>query len=230
VISYANSGDVLIGDRSRVVGYGAVAFLNGDGKPDLAALRKSPELSRESALQPADKQVLLTLARDTIRRYLSTGTLPLVRGYDPSLARKRGAFVTLKKGGRLRGCIGRLSEDLPLAQTVAAMAAQAAFNDRRFSPLAMEEFTEIEIEISVLTTAKPVKGFEDIQTGRDGVILQKEGRSSVFLPQVAVEYRWGRPELLDNLCRKAGLSSGCWKQGATFRTFQAEVFGESGFE
>jgi AmmeMemoRadiSam system protein A len=110
------------------------------------------------------------------------------------------------------------------------MAAQAAFNDRRFSPLAMEEFTAIEIEISVLTPAKDARGFEDIQTGRDGVILQKEGRSAVFLPHVAVENGWGRPMMLDNLCRKAGLSSGCWKQGASFKTFQAEVFGESGFE
>jgi AmmeMemoRadiSam system protein A len=113
---------------------------------------------------------------------------------------------------------------------VAAMAAQAAFNDRRFSPLAMEEFTEIEIEISVLTPAKDVKGFEDIRTGRDGVVLQKEGRSAVFLPQVAVENGWGRPVMLDSLCRKAGLSSGCWKEGASFKTFQAETFGESGFE
>jgi AmmeMemoRadiSam system protein A len=116
--------------------------------------------------------------------------------------------------------------DAPLGKTVGAMALQAAFSDPRFPPVTPEELPKLTVEISALTPMKPVSGAGDIVVGRDGVLLAKGGRSAVFLPQVATEQGWGRDEMLDHLCRKAGLPTGCWKEGASFSVYQAEVFGE----
>jgi AmmeMemoRadiSam system protein A len=138
--------------------------------------------------------------------------------------------VTLKKKGELRGCIGRMIGDEPLVKIVGVMAIQAAFNDRRFNQLTADELSDIEIEISVLTPMKKVSGAGDIVVGRDGVLINKDGYSAVFLPQVATEQKWNREEMLDNLCLKAGLTAGCWKEKAQFSTFQAVVFSESQFK
>jgi AmmeMemoRadiSam system protein A len=138
--------------------------------------------------------------------------------------------VTLKKKGELRGCIGHMTADEPLGKVIGAMAFHAAFNDTRFSPLTADELKDIEIEISVLTPMKQVAGVADIVVGRDGVLLSKDDHRAVFLPQVATEQRWNREEMLDNLCRKTGLETGCWKKGAQFSTFQAVVFSESQFK
>jgi len=118
--------------------------------------------------------------------------------------------------------------DRPLAPLVGMMALQAAFEDPRFSRLTLREVSELKIEISVLTPMRQVSGPEAIVVGRDGVLLQKGGCSAVFLPQVAPEQGWGRDEMLDNLSCKAGLSPSAWREGASFSTFQAEVFGEEG--
>ncbi|MCP4755250.1 MAG: AmmeMemoRadiSam system protein B [Proteobacteria bacterium] len=228
VVSYANSGDTLIGDQKRVVGYAAVSFSRqsqcGKAFPD----DQIPVLSKsEFRLTPDRKAALLSFARRSIRQYLTSETLPLARGFDAVLEQKRGAFVTLKKKGRLRGCIGRMSEDMPLSKTVGYSAVQAAFNDRRFSPLALDELKDVEIKISVLTPQQRVPGVESIQVGRDGVVLEKEGRSAVFLPSVAVEQGWDRDRMLERLCLKARLPGDCWKSEVRLFTFQAQAFGES---
>ncbi len=229
LVSYANSGDLAVGDRSRVVGYGAVVI--GAGMTRAAQVTKNSSPVRQaSPLQASDKKALLKLARETIKRYLTTETVPLPRGFSSRLDVPQGAFVTLKERGELRGCIGHIPPDFQLCQTVSDMAAQAAFNDHRFKPVELSELDDIEIEISALTPMKPIPGVDQIVIGRDGVVIFKDGRSAVFLPQVAVEQKWGRSELLDNLCLKAGLTSGCWKSGAQFRVFQAEVFSESEFK
>ena len=167
---------------------------------------------QQSCCRPADKKALLHFARETISRILLTDTVPLARGFPPHLQKPQGVFVTLKKKGELRGCIGRIIGDEPLCKLVGTMAIQSALNDRRFSPLTADELKDIEIEISVLTPLKQVSGAGDIVVGRDGVLLSKDGHSAVFLPQVAPEQGWNREELLDNLCLKAGLNTGCWKQ------------------
>ena len=227
IISYANSGDVSVGDRSRVVGYGAVAFVKGSGT-DVFPLEGPAALPLEyTTLTAQQEEALLSFARKTIRQYLTTGTTPLARGFDPVLEIEKGAFVTLKKHGRLRGCIGHMADDLPLCQVVGYCALQAAFNDRRFSPVELDELADIEIEISVLTPFQPVGGYEDIRIGRDGVLLEKDGRSAVYLPSVAVEQGWNREEMLSHLSVKAGLSADGWKKGGRFYTFQANAFGES---
>ncbi len=228
VVSYANSGDALAGGHDRVVGYGAVAFFKkGDceGIPDDLGETVAKQ-GRGDLSNPEDQKLLLSLARKTIEQYLNSGTLPLLRDFDPGLAVRRGAFVTLKKHGQLRGCIGHMAEDMSLYRVVSAMAVQAAFNDRRFTPVTPSEFPELDIEISVLTPFEKVSSYEDIVVGTDGVVLEKDGKSAVFLPQVAVEQGWDRDRMLEQLCAKAGLSPGSWKEGAVFRTFQAQVFGE----
>ncbi|MGB5217134.1 MAG: AmmeMemoRadiSam system protein B [Smithella sp.] len=230
IVSYANSGDVSIGERSRVVGYGAVVLTaDGTGKETIRpAIPATPADS--SILTPDDKKNLLRFARGTISRIFMTDTTPLARGFSPNLQQPRGLFVTLKKKGELRGCIGHMIADEPLGKLVGTMALQAAFNDRRFPPLTADELQDIEIEISVLTPMKQVADASDILVGRDGVLLSKNGQSAVFLPQVATEQGWSREEMLKHLCQKAGLSVNCWKQNARFSTFQALVFSESEFK
>jgi len=231
VVSYANSGDSSVGERSRVVGYGAVVLTaEGGGKNSGISAQPVTAAVSSAALTSADKKTLLAFARETLSRFFLTNTLPLARSFNSTLQQPRGAFVTLKKKGELRGCIGRMIGDEPLGKIVGVMAMQAAFNDRRFNQLTADELNDIEIEISVLTPMKKVSGAGDIVVGRDGVLLDKDGYHAVFLPQVAPEQGWNREEMLDNLCRKAGLEKGCWKKGAQFSTFQAVVFSESEFK
>jgi uncharacterized protein (TIGR00296 family) len=90
-----------------------------------------------------------------------------------------------------------------------------------------DECRKLTIEISVLTPPAPVAGYEAIRVGTDGVVLQKQGRSAVFLPQVATEQGWNREQMLTQLALKAGLPPNAWREGATFLVFQAEVFGEA---
>jgi hypothetical protein len=230
VVSYANSGDCSVGDRTRVVGYGAVVFDAGDdAEGTVAPVEGEVRSSDDSPLDDDDKRTLLREARSTIERFLTTETTPLLRSTG-ALARKQGAFVTLRKHGRLRGCIGRMSADLPLAQVVGYCALQAAFNDRRFDPVTLPELANIDIEVSLLTPFERVATHQDIVVGRDGVLLEKDGQSAVFLPSVAVEQGWGRDEMLAHLCRKAGLPADAWRAGATFYTFRAEAFSESDLE
>ncbi len=227
VLSYANSGETTFGEPGKVVGYGAVAFFQGHGTTDTAALE--PRSEPESApLTDADKSYLLSLAKKTVSRYLLTETVPLPRASSPGLLQHRGAFVTWTEHGELRGCIGHMVSGSPLCLTVARMALEAALNDPRFRPVTSSELPLLHAEISVLTPFAPVSGPQQIRVGVDGVLLQKGGASAVFLPQVAPEQGWGRDEMLENLCRKAGLGGDCWRSGAKLSTFQAIVFSEEG--
>lgn len=224
ILSYANSGDTAVGRLDRVVGYGAAAF-----SPSYAGPVPLPEAPAADAAPPvteAGMRDLLSLARATITEALESDVLPLPRSADPALKARRGAFVTLKKNGQLRGCIGRMTADWPLQKTVGAMALQAAFNDGRFAQVAADELNQLEIEVSVLTPYRKVSGPEAIRVGTDGVVIKKAGKSAVFLPQVAAEQGWTRHEMLDRLCRKAGLAQDAWKEGAELLTFQATVFSE----
>ena len=227
VVSYANSGDLAIGDPDRTVGYGAIAFGTGEPGADAGALEPAVVEPR-GALDPADKKVLLRLARETLTRYLRTETVPLPRGGSPRLLRDAGAFVTLRTHGELRGCIGRIQPEGTLIRLVSLLALESALKDPRFTPVQASELKDIDIEVSVLTPMARVAGPDAIVPGRDGVVLSVGGRSAVFLPQVATEQHWGRTELLDNLARKAGLPVQAWRgKDASFLTFQADVFDES---
>jgi AmmeMemoRadiSam system protein B/AmmeMemoRadiSam system protein A len=226
VVSYANSGDVSMGDYNRVVGYGAVAFLKGPVQWKTLVPSAMEQPVQDAVLTTEDKKALLKFARDTLEQFLSTQTAPIARGFGPGANVVRGAFVTLKKHGDLRGCIGNMQASFPLARTVGAMALSAALNDPRFHQVSYDELSSIQIEISALTPFREVSGVNEIVVGRDGVLLVKGGASAVFLPQVAPEQGWDRDTMLSHLCRKAGMNQDCWRSGARFYTFQAEIFEE----
>jgi hypothetical protein len=226
IISYSNSGYNPISTADRVVGYGAVVISKGKSfKPNNV---DSLVTNDSYILTESDKVSLLKYARENLQQYFETQTVPLPRNINAMLKIKRGAFVTLNKNGKLRGCIGHMSEDTPLCTMVGAMALQAAFNDTRFSPLTKEELSQIEVEISVLTPFTKIKSADEIKLGRDGVIVKKGNKQAVFLPQVATETGWSKEEFLDQLCYKAGLTADDWKDAELF-TFQADVFSEAKF-
>ena len=169
-----------------------------------------------------DKKLLLSLARNTIKKSLGLD----YREIDAShLNEKRGAFVTLKFKGNLRGCIGYIFGIKPLYQEIRDLSLEAAYKDYRFATLTKEEFPFIDIEISVLTQPKPIKSLDEFKLSRDGIILIVNYNKAVFLPQVADETGWTKEEMLSALSKKAGLDENAYKrEDAQFMTFRAEVF------
>lgn len=143
---------------------------------------------------------------------------------DGLLTEKRGAFVTLTSQKRLRGCIGYIEGFKPLAVAVADNGRSAAVGDPRFPPLQVHELSGLEIEVSVLTPLRDVPSYQEIQVGRHGVLMEKNGRQAVFLPQVATEQGWDLDTTLTQLALKAGLGPQEWQQGAKFRVFEAQIF------
>lgn len=136
-----------------------------------------------------------------------------------------GAFVTLKTGGRLRGCIGHVIGDKALWDTVGEMAQAAAFEDPRFPPLTEHEFVSLELEISILSPLTPCPDPELVEVGRHGLLIHHAGRSGLLLPQVPLEWGWDRETFLDQTCHKAGLPGAAWRDpGAALFWFEAEVF------
>jgi len=181
-----------------------------------------------AALSDADRRRLLGIARDAIAARLSGRRLRAEVEPGSVLAEKRGAFVTLHEAatGELRGCIGRLSSDQSLAETVASMAVAAATTDIRFVAVTADELGRLRVEISALGPLVPIRP-EDVEVGRHGLVLSQSGHRGVLLPQVPVEQGWNREEFLDHTCIKAGLLPGAWREeGATLLGFTADVFGE----
>ena len=223
-LQYATSGE-LTGDWTNSVSYLSAAFHGAWGPP----VKPSAEPGA-SELTEQDKKALLSLARRTIRYGLDHQRAPQPAELRVTLGGAvtvpRAAFVTLKKDGQLRGCIGDIFPQRPLYRSVVHNAIYAAFGDRRFRPLQEDEYNDIDIEISALTAPAPVASARDIRIGIDGVVLRKEGKSAVFLPQVAPEQGWDLETMLQHLSAKAGLPPDAWQSGARFEVFQAEVFGE----
>ena len=181
----------------------------------------------EFTLKESDKSYLLKSARETI----SSELLKTKPAYDeePEILRtKCGAFVTLHKEGKLRGCIGHMVGYSPLFQTVREMAEASAFHDPRFPPVSLEELNSLEIEISVLTPLRKIDSPELIEIGKHGIYIEQGSLSGVLLPQVATEYHWDRETFLTNTCRKAGLNGNCWENPSTkISIFSAIIFSES---
>jgi len=223
LLKYDSSGRIS-GDFTNSVSYFSIAFTGSWAAPEL-----SPA-SRPSALTSDDRGRLLLLARKTLKCALEDARLPAAEelGIEITDAMRapRGAFVTLNKDGQLRGCVGTLYPTRPLFRAVMIQALSAALRDRRFRPVDAAEVSALDIEISVLTQPKSVASREDIMIGRHGIILRKDGRSAVFLPQVAPQQGWDLPTTLSRLSRKAGLLEDAWKNGASFKVFEADVFAE----
>ncbi|MBN1382960.1 MAG: AmmeMemoRadiSam system protein A [Deltaproteobacteria bacterium] len=178
-------------------------------------------------LKEEEKRTLLDMAKQVIRSALDEKDVPDFDIISPVLREKRGAFVTLKKKGQLRGCIGYIEGIKPLYRTVMEMAVAAAFQDPRFPPLKRGEFEQLDFEISVLTPLEEVTDIEDIEVGHHGLYIVKGFRSGLLLPQVAVEHHWDRETFLMETCYKAGLSTRAWKDPDTkIYRFSADVFGD----
>ncbi|NVO18698.1 MAG: AmmeMemoRadiSam system protein B [Bacteroidetes bacterium] len=217
-IQYKNSGDSKYGEMDRVVGYNAISLVK----------RNNSIVNYE--LTSAEKKELLAIARNTIAGYLTDHEIPALSETEvsPILRQKAGAFVTLKKSGELRGCIGHFDADKALYMIVQEMAVATSTQDYRFSPATPDEMKNIAVEISVLTPMKKIHSVSDIQLGRDGIYIKKGGRGGTFLPQVATETGWSLEEFLGHCARdKAGIGWDGWKdKDAEIFTYQALVFHE----
>ena len=184
-----------------------------------------------SALQQA---WLLQLAREAIHFYLKHGKTMRVETAVPALLQPAGVFVTLRsladgltpKAARLRGCIGHVEADWPLAEVVASMAVKSATRDPRFPPVTLAELDQIAIEISILSPAEPVESIHQIELGRHGLIISDGYHRGLLLPQVPLTFGWTREEFLENLCRKAGMPRDAWHE-AELSMFTTAVIEES---
>jgi AmmeMemoRadiSam system protein B/AmmeMemoRadiSam system protein A len=218
-LQYKNSGDSPYGEKNRVVGYNAIVFegqLSQQAKDD------------QDVFSESDKKDLLKIARKTLEEYLKTGEVEAVDENKLTEPQKMqmGAFVTLKKDGRLRGCIGRFTADESLYKIIQQMAIAAATEDSRFSKVTYDELAKLDIEISLLTPLKKITSPDEIVLGKHGIYIRKGYRTGTFLPQVATETGWNKEEFLGHCAEdKAGIGWDGWKDAELF-TYEAIIFGE----
>src|SRR5262245_63634836 len=174
---------------------------------------------------PEDQRNLLDLAHRALEARVRRASLPDI---DGSLAPdvRRGAFVSIFHDGELRGCLGRLNSELPIARLVAQLAQAVADSDPRFDRVTPQELDGIDLEISVLTREREIQSVEEIEIGRHGLIVEQGSSRGLLLPQVPTEHGWDRDTFLDHTCVKAGLAADAWRRGARIFVFEAEVFGE----
>ena len=213
-LMYQNSGDAEESDHSRVVGYHAFAIV-----------RKS---SQEFSLSEDEKRMLKEIALTSIKDSLNGKEIAVANSslftLHSSLKRKCGAFVSLHKHGRLRGCIGHFGEDVPLNEIVAEMARAAAFEDPRFMPVAADELSDIDIEISVLTPMRRIQSLDEFELHRHGIYIRRGYRSGTYLPQVADEVNWTKEEFVSHCAHdKAGIGWDGWRDAELY-VYEAIVF------
>lgn len=229
VLDVTTSGEVS-GSFDLSVTYVAVAY-SGDWRP----WHDEPEPDAVD-LAAEDGRDLLSLARAALQTRLThdTGVAAWFAGHGDNvrLLMPAGAFVTLnntgrraREMGRLRACMGVIEAQQPLVDAV-VQAAVWASRDPRFPPLEITELDALELEVSVLSPMRKIPSFQLIEVGKHGILMTKDGRRAVFLPQVAVEQGWDRDTMLDHLSLKAGLPRDAWRRGAEFEVFTAQVFAE----
>ena len=209
-LMYQNSGDADNHDHSRVVGYHSFAIV-----------RKS---DAGFALSDDEKRLLKEIALTSIKDSLAGKEISHSSPLTTHLSAKCGAFVSLHKHGRLRGCIGHFGEDIPLHEIVAEMARAAAFEDPRFMPVTADELADIDIEISVLTPMRRIESLDEFELHRHGIYIRKGYRSGTFLPQVADEVNWTKEEFVSHCAQdKAGIGWDGWKDAELY-LYEAIVF------
>ena len=213
-LMYQNSGDAEESDHSRVVGYHAFAVVrNGQARTDT-------DFSLSEDEKRMLKEIALTSIKDSLDGKPISHHLPLTS----HLLEKCGAFVSLHKHGRLRGCIGHFGEDVPLHEIVAEMARAAAFEDPRFMPVTADELSDIDIEISVLTPMRRIQSLDEFELHRHGIYIRKGYRSGTYLPQVADEVNWTKEEFVSHCAQdKAGIGWDGWKDAELY-VYEAIVF------
>jgi len=170
----------------------------------------------------------LRIARSAAEAQVRMQTATEVPPEDPALRRLSAVFVTLRVRGELRGCIGQLKADTELYQAVAEKATAAAASDPRFPALGEDELADLTVEISVLSPLQRVGRPEEIEIGRHGLAIFDQGKKGVLLPKVASERGWGRRELLESTCLKAGLPADSWKGEAAVYRFETLEVVETG--
>jgi AmmeMemoRadiSam system protein A len=178
-------------------------------------------------LPSAQKQILIEVARRSLIQAVATGTSAEISSSDFSALVSPGAFVTLHRRGRLRGCIGQIGAPQPLIPLIAYCTRAAALEDPRFRPVEPDEIPEIDIELSILSALETITP-ERIEVGKHGLMVTCGSRRGLLLPQVASQYGWNAARFLDETCLKAGLQPGAWRsEGARIEAFTADVFSES---
>ncbi|MGD1007362.1 MAG: AmmeMemoRadiSam system protein A [Ignavibacteriaceae bacterium] len=189
-------------------------------------------------LTEATKGILMLAARDSIQSLFGERQPPVIdfNNYPELMQTGKGAFVTITIKKQLRGCIGYVTSDMTLFDTICDAAVQASTNDPRFYPLTEEEAIHSEIEISILSPLYEISNYNEIQIGVHGLVIwdaapatEKEYYKAILLPQVAVENNYNVPQFLTSLCEKANLPSNIWQtEPLNIKTFTATVFSESG--
>lgn len=177
----------------------------------------------------ARRRALLSLAREAIRRAVSGEDPPAIPAVLAPLTEPRSAFVTLRDArGELRGCRGEVPARRALPECVRRVAVSSALDDPRFPPVSAGEVEELGIEISALTTPRPLRP-EQVEIGRHGLLISAGWATGLLLPQVPEEHGWDREAFLDALCAKAGLPTGSWRrEDSVLLGFEAEVWDEEG--
>jgi AmmeMemoRadiSam system protein A len=178
-------------------------------------------------LTKKERDVLLDIVKKTIAAKVQDREMPKFTVDLPVLKEKRGAFVTIKKHNRLRGCIGYIKAVKPLWETVQEMAIAAAFHDPRFPALQPEELRDLNFEVSVLSPLRRINDINEIEVGRHGLYIVRGYNSGLLLPQVATEHKMDRQTFLQETCHKAGLPSQAWKEKDTeIYVFSADYFSD----
>jgi uncharacterized protein len=181
-------------------------------------------------LTESDKQLLLKVARDAVRFHLLSQPPAFPHIFPGALTECHGIFVSIHKHAQLRGCIGNIQPTQPLFRSAAECAIGAAESDPRFVPLTLNELSEVEFEISVLSPLQTVRNVVEIEVGKHGLLITKDRSRGLLLPQVATTYGWDRERFLDETCKKAGLRAGDWRDGTTIQSFSASIFCEKQFQ
>ena len=178
-----------------------------------------------SPLSQAEQESLLRLARQAIEASVLGAEPAEFECAGGPLAEKAGAFVSLHKAGRLRGCMGNFEPAAPLFRVVRDCARSAALRDPRFRPVTPAELPLLHLEISVLSPLEEVRP-EQVEVGRHGLLVSRGFQRGLLLPQVATRLNWSREKFLEETCLKAGLSADAWTRGARIQLFTAQVFAE----
>ncbi|MBT5855055.1 AmmeMemoRadiSam system protein A [bacterium] len=174
-----------------------------------------------------DQEQLLGLARASIQSHLGLPHSHIdLSNLSKASHSTSGVFITLKKAGELRGCIGCIQSTDAIPDSIRIFSQKAAFEDSRFSPVTDSEIDDLTISISLLTPFRSVKSYEDILIGRHGVLLEKGNYSALFLPKIAQEQGWDRDTTLNHLAQKAGLPSDGWQADCDFQIFESIDFSE----
>lgn len=184
----------------------------------------------EDALSNEAKIELLKIARLSIETEILRAEPHDFNMSDEKIKEKRGVFVTLRKNGRLRGCIGHIFPRLPLWEATAEVAVASATSDPRFISVSKDELDEISIEISALSPLRRVKRLDEIdgiKVGLHGLYIKRGNKAGVLLPQVAVDHNWDTKTFLEQTCLKARLSINDWQKPDTeIYIFSADIFRE----